>query len=90
MKWLSLFLMLLVPIVSNADDHTDKQFSKDDCEEIYNGVQFLLSEADKYWELLNENPDGSKKFIEDAMRIQLLADVAGNYSTIYQTFCKGS
>ena len=42
MKWLSLFLMLLVPIVSNADDYTDKQFSKDDCEEIYNRVQFLV------------------------------------------------
>ena len=51
-------------------------------------MQFLLSEADKHWEALNENPEGSKKFIEDATRVQWLADVAGNYSTIYQTFCK--
>ena len=90
MKWLGLFLMVLVPVVSNAEQHKDNQFPKDHCEEIYKGVQFLLSEADKHWELLNENPEGSKKFVEDAMRIQWLANVAGNYSTIYQTFCKGN
>ena len=87
MKWLNLVFILLVPTVSNAEHQNDNHFSKDHCAEIYKGIQFLLSEADKHWELLNENPEGSKQFIEDAMRIQWLADVAGNYSTVYQTFC---
>ena len=86
MKWLSLVFILLVPTVSNAEHQNDNHFSKDHCAERFiKGSSFLLSEADKHWE--NENPEGSKQFIEDAMRIQWLADVAGNYSTVYQTFC---
>ena len=88
MRQLILISVLMVPIASNAEHQTDNHFSKENCEEIFKGVQFLLSEADKHWEALNENPEGSKKFIEDATRVQWLTDVAGNYSTIYQTFCK--
>jgi len=49
---------------------------------------FLLSEADKGLDALEVNPEGTTPFIEHAMKIQWAMDLAGNYTSIYDTFCK--
>ena len=51
---------------------------------------FLLSEADKSWEALETKLEGTNAFTNETMRIQWAVDVAGNYTTIYDTFCKAN
>ena len=54
------------------------------CKETKDGVGGLLSLADKAWEEIEEDPDDEDKW-EEAIA---LADLAANYSTVYDVWCK--
>lgn len=88
MRFLLLVAAIITPSLSYAVYHESDQFSNEDCKELYEGIMFLLSEADKGWDALEANPEGTTPFIEHAMKIQWAMDVAGNYTSIYDTFCK--
>ena len=88
MRFLVFIAAIIAPTLSHAVYHENDQFSREDCDELYEGIIFLLSEADKSWELLETNPEGTTAFIEHTMIIQWAMDVAGNYTTIYDTFCE--
>ena len=88
MRFLLLVAAIITPSLSYAAYHESDQFSNEDCKELYEGIMFLLSEADKGWDALEANPEGTTPFIEHAMKIQWAMDVAGNYTSIYDTFCK--
>ena len=40
MKWLGLFLMVWVPVVSNAEQHKDNQFQKITAKKFIKGCSF--------------------------------------------------
>ena len=90
MKHIFLLLVLILgstPV--NAYSHSkDKNHLKKDCEEMLAGIAWLLEEADKEWTFLKDNPEGSPDFIEHTQKIRWLTDVAANYTTIYEVFCK--
>ena len=54
------------------------------CKETKDGVSGLLSLADKTWKEIEEDPDDEGKW-EEAIA---LADLAANYSTVYDVWCK--
>ena len=54
------------------------------CKETKDGVGGLLSLADKTWKEIEEAPEDEDKWLEAA----LLADLAANYSTVYDVWCK--
>ena len=54
------------------------------CKETKDGVSGLLSLADKTWKEIEEGPDDEGKW-EEAIA---LADLAANYSTVYDVWCK--
>ena len=55
-----------------------------ECKDVKDGVGGLLSLADKAWEEIEEDPDDEDKW-EEAI---VLADLAANYSTVYDVWCK--
>ena len=54
------------------------------CKETKDGVGGLLSLADNTWKEIEEDPEDEGKWAEAAV----LADMAANYSTIYDVWCK--
>ena len=58
-----------------------------DCNEIKDGVLYLLTVADENWKALETNPEGTPDFIEHTAKIEWAVDVAANYTTIYKVFC---
>ena len=54
------------------------------CKETKDGVGGLLSLADKTWKEIEDDPEDEDKWLEAA----LLADLAANYSTVYDVWCK--
>ena len=81
-----------------ADDHMDKKKTMKDkfmnnpnylmdfkeCKEIKDGVVGLLSLSDSVWKEIELNPEIEEKWLE----VSVLADMAANYSTIYNVWCK--
>ena len=81
-----------------ADDHMDKRKTMKDkfmnnpnylmdfkeCKEIKDGVVGLLSLSDSIWKEIELNPEIEEKWLE----VSVLADMAANYSTIYNVWCK--
>ena len=49
--------------------------SENDCDEIKNGILYLLSVADDNWKALDSNLEGTTDH------------VAANYTTIHKAFC---
>ena len=68
-----------------ADDQ--KILSQKDCNEIKDGVLYLLTVADENWKALETNPEGTPDFIEHTAKIEWALDVAANYTIIYNVFC---
>lgn len=64
-----------------------KILSPIDCNEIKDGVLYLLTVADENWKALETNQEGTPGFIEHTARIKWALDVAANYTTIYNVFC---
>jgi len=97
MKHLLLILGLFLSLGMVADHHKNKgEKSKEEpknpnhlmtfkqCKETKDGVSGLLSLADKTWKEIEEDPEDEDKWLEAA----LLADLAANYSTVYDVWCK--
>ena len=55
-----------------------------ECKEIKDGVVGLLSLSDSVWKEIELNPENEEKWLE----VSVLADMAANYSTIYNVWCK--
>ena len=55
-----------------------------DCRETKDGILGLLALNDSIWKEIEENPEDEEKWLE----VSLIADLAANYSTIYDVFCK--
>ena len=68
-----------------ADDQ--KLLPQKDCNEIKDGVLYLLTVADENWKALETNHKGTPDFIEHTAKIEWALDVAANYTTVYNVFC---
>ena len=55
-----------------------------ECKEMKDGVFGLLSLGDSVWKEIELNPENEEKWLE----VSILADMAANYSTIYDVWCK--
>ena len=97
MRHLLLTLSLFLSFGMVADHHKNKaEKSKEgpknpnhlmtfkQCKETKDGVGGLLSLADKAWEEIEEDPENEDKWGE----AMILANMAANYSTIYDVWCK--
>ena len=81
-----------------ADDHKDREKAMKDklmnnpnylldfktCKEVKDGVFGLLSLSDSIWKEIELNPENEEKWLE----VSILADMAANYSTVYNVWCK--
>ena len=81
-----------------ADDHKDREKAMKDklmnnpnylldfktCKEVKDGVFGLLSLSDSIWKEIELNPENEEKWLE----VSITSDMAANYSTIYNVWCK--
>ena len=81
-----------------ADDHKDREKAMKDklmnnpnylldfktCNEVKDGIFGLLSLSDSVWKEIELNPEDEEKWLE----VSILADMAANYSTVYNVWCK--
>ena len=81
-----------------ADSHKDSEKTMKDkfmnnpnylldfktCKEVKDGVLGLLSLSDSIWKEIELNPENEEKWLE----VSVMADMAANYSTIYDVWCK--
>jgi hypothetical protein len=65
-------------------NHPNILLSYKECKETKDGISDLLSAADSVWKEIEKYPENEKKWAEAAA----LADLAANYSTIYDVWCK--
>ena len=54
------------------------------CKEVKDGVSGLLSLSDSIWKEIELDPENEEKWLE----VSVMADMAANYSTIYDVWCK--
>ena len=87
---------LCFPVV--ADSHKDSEKTMKDkfmnnpnylldfktCIEVKDGVSGLLSLSDSIWKEIELDPENEEKWLE----VSVMADMAANYSTIYDVWCK--
>ena len=57
-----------------------------DCNEIKNGILYLLTVADENWKALETNPEGTSDFIEHTAKNEWALDVAANYKICIKYF----
>ena len=55
-----------------------------ECRELKDGIGGLLAVNDSIWKEIEMNPENEEKWLE----VALFADLAANYSEIYDVFCK--
>ena len=81
-----------------ADDHKPNEKSAKDrfannpnhlmdfkeCRELKDGIGGLLALNDSIWKEIEMNPENEEKWLE----VAVFADLAANYSEIYDVFCK--
>ncbi len=91
MKNFTIILSFFLCFTLVADDHMDKRKAMKDkfmnnpnYLEIKDGVVGLLSLSDSIWKEIELNPENEEKWLE----VSVLADMAANYSTIYNVWCK--
>ena len=65
-------------------NHPNVLLSYKECKETKDGIGGLLSAADSIWREIEMNPENEKKWAEATV----LADLAANYSTVYDVWCK--
>ena len=95
------FLLITCLFVSSfliADDHETSEKSSTDrftnnpnyllsfkeCKETKDGVAGLLAISESVWKEIEANPENDEKWME----VAILADMAANYSEIYDVWCK--
>ena len=98
MKNFLLITCLFVSSVLIADDHETSEKSSTDrftnnpnyllsfkeCKETKDGVAGLLALSESVWKEIEANPENDEKWME----VAILADMAANYSEIYDVWCK--
>ena len=98
MKNLIIIFSFFLCFPAVADGHKDKEKTMKDkfmnnpnylldfktCKEVKDGVSGLLSLGDSIWKEIELNPENEEKWLE----VSVLADMAANYSTIYNVWCK--
>ena len=84
-KLMSLLSVLVWTGSAMASDH--HILSKKDCNEMMNGILYLLTVADQNWKALETNPEGTPDHLDHTLRIKWATDVAANYTTIHKAFC---
>ena len=98
MKNFLLTTCLFVSLTVIADDHETSEKSPADrftnnpnyllsfkeCKETKEGVAGLLALSEAVWKEIKANPDNEEKWME----VAVLADMAANYSEIYDVWCK--
>ena len=98
MKNFLLTTCLFVSLAVISDDHESSEKSLADrfannpnyllslkeCKETKEGVAGLLALSEAVWKEIEANPDNEEKWMEAAV----LADMAANYSEIYDVWCK--
>ena len=98
MKKFLLITCLFVSSVLIADDHETSEKSSTDrftnnpnyllsfkeCKETKDGVAGLLALSESVWKEIEANPENDEKW----MGVAILADLAANYSEIYDVWCK--
>ena len=55
-----------------------------ECRELKDGIGGLLALNEGIWKEIEMNPENEEKWLE----VALVADLAANYSEIYDVFCK--
>ena len=55
-----------------------------DCKETKDGILGLLALNESIWNEIEKDPENEEKWLE----VSIIADLAANYSTIYDVFCK--
>ena len=55
-----------------------------ECKETKEGVRGLLALSETVWKEIEANPENEEKWME----VAVLADMAANYSEIYDVWCK--
>tara|TARA_B100000678_G_scaffold279179_1_gene274615 strand:+ start:1088 stop:1387 length:300 start_codon:yes stop_codon:yes gene_type:complete len=65
-------------------DHPNYLMSFKECKETKDGIAGLLSLSETVWEEIEMNPENEEKWLE----VVLLSDLIGNYSTVYDVWCK--
>ena len=98
MKNFLLTTCLFVSLAVIADDHETSEKSSTDrftnnpnyllsfkeCKETKDGVAGLLALSEGVWKEIEVNPENDEKWME----VAILADMAANYSEIYDVWCK--
>ena len=98
MRHLLLILGIFISVGIVADGHKSSEKSEKDrfanhpnhlmnfkeCKEMKDGIGGLLSMSDGAWKEIEANPENEEKWLE----VALLADLAANYSEVYDVFCK--
>ncbi len=98
MKKFLLITSLFISAGVFADDHkTSEKKSMDrftnnpnyllsfkECKETKDGVGGLLALSDSLWKEIEADPENEEKW----MKVATLADMAANYSEIYDVWCK--
>ena len=65
-------------------DNPNYLMSFKECNETKEGIAGLLALNESIWKDIEANPENEDKWIE----VSLIGDLAANYSTIYDVFCK--
>tara|TARA_X000000368_G_scaffold401581_1_gene374611 strand:+ start:693 stop:1064 length:372 start_codon:yes stop_codon:yes gene_type:complete len=98
MKNLLLIIGAFISIGMVADGHKPSEKSDKDrfanhpnhlmdfkeCKELKDGIGGLLGLSDGIWKEIEANPENEEKWLE----VALVADLAANYSEVYDVFCK--
>ena len=98
MKNFLLITCFFVSLAMVADDHETSEKSLSDrfasnpnhllslkeCKETKDGVAGLLALSESVWKEIEANPENDEKWME----VAILADMAANYSEIYDVWCK--
>ena len=98
MKNFLLITCFFVSLAMVADDHETSEKSLADrfannpnyllsfkeCKETKDGVAGLLALSESVWKEIEANPENDEKWME----VAILADMAANYSEIYDVWCK--
>ena len=82
-----LSLMSVLFWINAAMANKNDILSENDCDEIKNGILYLLSVADENWKALDSNPEGTPDHLDHTLRIKWATDVAANYTIIHKAFC---
>ena len=66
------------------DDHPNHLMDFKECKETKDAIGGLLALSDGIWKEIEVNPENEQKWLE----VSLVAELAANYSEVYDVFCK--